>query len=192
MAFEESGSVGRDTVFKTDSVTGLMTQNAISQTQVPSMDGGGDPGAEAAVAVKVSFGLPFLITATCHGAETDGQTHNFALLNKNSPFKFRVVDAKVIILDESSGTLTGDTISLFQGDGASGESFTRITGAMTPGSSTDDDVFSLMADDNTFDQDAAVIDVDESLRVEMVLADSSNHNLAVKIDVWCVRVQANE
>ena len=170
----------------------LILQDPQGQTQAEDMGGGTDPGAELAVAVKLSFGTPFIIEAVCHGAETDGQVHNFAVFSKNAPYKFKVCLAWGVVLDET-GTIAADTLTLSQGDGdATSETFTPITDAIALTGLNDDDLFGLVAGTSQFDQDAAVIDVDESLRIVLTLAASSNHNTAVKVFMLCYRCTADE
>lgn len=190
MGLSESSTVGRSTSQSSEAVMGLLLQDPESQTQAPSMDGGSDPGAETAVAVKVTFSTPFLIEVVCHGAETNGQTHNFSVFNKDCPFKLRVVSFWGVVLDET-GTIAGDTVQLQRGDGASGESFTNITNTVDCNVS-DDVMFGVVHGTDQFFQDEAVIDTDESLRIQMVLVDSTDHNVAVKLFILCARTVADE
>jgi hypothetical protein len=168
----------------------LILQDPVGQTQAEDMGAAADPGAELAAAVRLSFGTPFIIEAVCHGAETDGQVHNFAVFNKDAPYKFKVLLAWGVVLDET-GTVAGDTVTLSRGDGADSESFVTITDAISCNVS-DDVLFGLVAGTSQFNQDNAVIDEDESLRVVLTLADSSNHNTAVKVYMLCMRCIADE
>ena len=172
------------------SLTGLVLQDPKGQKQLEDMGAATDPGTEAAADVKVSFGTPFMIEAVCHGAETDGQVHNFAVFNKNAPYKFKVCLAWGVVLDET-GTIGGDTVTISRGDGAGSEAFTTITDAISC-NVDDDDLFGLVAGTSQFDQDAAVIDEDESLRIVLTLADATDHNVAVKVYMLCMRCIADE
>lgn len=192
MTIKLVGLPGRDVELEQLSIlTGLLLQDPKGQKQEDNMGGGTDPGAETAVAVKVSFGTPFIIEAVCHGAETDGHVHNFAVFSKNSPFKFKVCLAWGIVLDETGTVAAGDTVTLSRGNGADSEAFVTITDAISC-NVDDDDLFGLVAGTSQFNQDNAVIDEDESLRVVLTLADNGDHNTAVKVYMLCMRVIADE
>jgi hypothetical protein len=170
---------------------GLVMQDPTGQTQAEDMGAAADPGGELAAAIRVSFGIPFIIEAVCHGAETDGQVHNFAVFNKDAPYKFKMCLAWGVVLDET-GTIASDTITISRGDGADSESFVTITDAIALSGINDDELFGLVQGTSQFNQDNAVIDVDESLRIVLTLADSSNHNTAVKVYMLCMRCIADE
>ncbi len=191
MGIKLVGLPGRDVELEQlGALTGLLLQDPTGQKQEDDMGAAADPGAETAAAVKVSFGTPFMIEAVCHGAETDGQVHNFEVFSKNSPFKFKVALAWGVLLDET-GTVAGDTVTISRGDGAASEAFVTITDAISC-NVNDDDLFGLVAGTSQFNQDNAVIDVDESLRVVLTLADSTDHNTAVKVYMLCYRCIADE
>lgn len=191
MGFEFKRKHGRSLeIEQEDILTGLMLQDPTYQTQQEDM-GGTDPAAgEDSIDGKTSFGTPFLIETTINAEEASGATLNHAIFDGNAPFKFKVCLAWGVILDET-GTIAADTLQLFQGDGAESESFTAITDAISI-NVDDDDLFGLVAGTSQFDQDAAVIDENESLRVQLVLADSTSHNVSLKLFILAMRCVADE
>lgn len=170
---------------------GLILQDPVGQTQAEDMGAATDPGAELAASIRLSFGTPFIIEAVCHGAETDGQVHNFAVFNKDAPYKFKVCLAWGVVLDET-GTIAADTVTISRGDGADSEAFVTITDAISLSGINDDDLFGLVSGTSQFNQDNCVINEDESLRIVLTLADSSDHNTAVKVYMLCMRCIADE
>ena len=183
-------SGGDQTMEIQDRLTGLMLQDPLGQTQADDMGAAADPGAEVAADIRLSFGTPFMIEATVHAAETDGHVHNFAVFSKDAPFKFKVCLVWGVVLDET-GTIAADTVTISRGDGASSEAFVTITDAISC-NVNDDDLFGLVAGTSQFNQDNAVIDEDESLRIVLTLADSTDHNTAVKVYMLCMRCVSDE
>ncbi len=192
MTFGMTRKHGRDlNVEQIDILTGLMLQDPASQTQKEDMGGtllaAGADGSN----IKTSFGTPFLIESVINAEElSNGATENLSVFSKDSPFKFKVVQVWGYVLDET-GTVAADTVQLFRGDGADSEAFTAITDAISC-NVDDDDLFGLVAGTSQIDQDACVIDEDESLRIQVVLANSSNHAITVKVFILAMRVIADE
>ncbi len=56
----------------------------------------------------------------------------------------------------------------------------------------DDDLFGLAAGTSQFDQDVVVVDENESLRIQLALADSTNHNVSIKVYILAARCTADE
>lgn len=191
MAFVFSRKHGRDLeIEQVDILTGLMLQDPVNQTQQEDMGGTALAANADDINGKTSFGTPFVIESVINAEETAGATLNYAVFNKDAPFKFKVLLSWGVVLDET-GTMATDTVQLFHGDGADGESFTAITDAVSC-NVDDDDMFGLVSGTSKYDQDAAVIDVDESLRVQLVLADSTNHEITVKVFILAMRCTADE
>lgn len=191
MGIKLRGIPGRDVeIEQLSALTGLVLQDPTGQTQADDMGAAADPGAELAADVKLSFGTPFIIEAVCHAAETNGEVHNFAVFSKNAPFKFKVCLVWGVVLDET-GTIAADTVTVSRGDGAVSEAFVTITEAIDC-NVDDDDVFGLVQGTAQMNQDNCVIDEDESLRIVLTLADSSDHNTAVKVFMLCMRCIADE
>lgn len=191
MAFSLTRRHGRDLeIEQIDILTGLMLQDPQNQTQEEDMGGTALAANVDDINGKTSFGTPFIIETVLNAEETGGATLNHAVFDKDSPFKFKVLLAWGVVLDET-GTMAADTVQLFRGDGASSESFTAITDAISC-NVDDDDLFGLVAGTSQVDQDAAVIDADESLRIQLVLANSSNHEITVKVFIMAMRVIADE
>jgi hypothetical protein len=191
MAFNVSRKHGRDLdVEQIDILTGLMLQDPAHQTQQEDMGGTALAANVDAINGKTSFGTPFIIESVINAEETGGATLNYAVFDGNSPFKFKVLLAWGVVLDET-GTMAADTVQLFQGDGAASESFTAITEAIDC-NVDDDDLFGLVAGTAQYDQDAAVIDENESLRIQLALANSSNHEITVKVYILAMRCIADE
>lgn len=191
MAFKHTRVHGRDLeVEQIDILTGLMLQDPANQTQQEDMGGTALAADEDAINGKTSFGTPFIIESVINAEETGGATLNYAVFDGNCPFKFKVLLAWGVVLDET-GTMGADTVQLFQGDGAASESFTAITDAISC-NVDDDDLFGLVAGTSQFDQDAAVIDENESLRIQLALANSSNHEITVKVFILAMRCTADE
>lgn len=187
-----------------DRLTGLILQDPTGQTQQISMGGTDKAGDADYIAVKCSFGTPFIIEATIDteegaGAATTvltalaaGGSDVFPVysstadaLTTGSPFRFKVLDCHVVMLDESAGS-AADTIQLMN-VAADGTTETAITNAMSLNAA--DDALVRCA---TIDQDACVIDLTENLRFDVVLANSGNHATCVKVVVTCMRCVAAE
>ena len=192
MAFNFTRKHGRDLdIEQGDILTGLMLQDPQHQLQQEDMGGTALAADVDAINGKTSFGTPFIIETVLNCEETGGATLNYAVFNKNCPFKFKVLLAWGIVLDETGTMNASDTVQLFRGDGASSEAFTAITDAIST-NVDDDDLFGLVAGTSQVDQDAAVIDEDESLRIQVVLANSGNHEITIKVFVMAMRVIADE
>jgi hypothetical protein len=191
MAFSLNRKHGRDLeIEQIDILTGLMLQDPTNQTQQEDMGGTALAADADAINGKTSFGTPFIIESVINAEETGGATLNYAVFDANCPFKFKVLLAWGVVLDET-GTMAADTVQLFQGDGADSESFTAITDAISC-NVDDDDMFGLVAGTSQYDQDAAVIDENESLRIQLVLANSTNHEITIKVFVMGMRCIADE
>lgn len=169
---------------------GLLMQPPDSMTQYDDMGGTALAANADDSNIKTSFGMPFIIESVINAEETGGATLNNAVFDKNCPFKIKVLLAWGVILDET-GTIGTDTVQLYRGDGAESEAFTAITDAISC-NYDDDDLFGLVAGTSQFDQDACVIDEDESLRITLTLQDSSNHEITVKVYMLCMRCTSDE
>ncbi len=192
MAFNVTRQHGRDLeVEQIDILTGLMLQDPVNQTQQEDMGGTALAANADAINGKTSFGTPFIIETMLNAEETGGATLNYdGIFSKNCPYKMKVLMVWGIVLDET-GTMSTDTVQLFRGDGAGSEAFTAITDAISC-NVNDDDLFGLVAGTSQIDQDACVIDADESLRIQVVLANSSNHEITVKVFIMAMRCVADE
>lgn len=190
MGLNESGLTGRDVRQTCEFQMGLLLQPPDSMTQLDDMGGTALAANADDSNIITSFGCPFIIESVINAEETGGATLNNAIFNKDCPFKFKILLAWGVVLDET-GTMAADTVQLFRGDGASSEAFTAITDAISC-NVDDDDLFGLVAGTSKFDQDAVVIDANESLRIQLVLANSSNHEITVKVYMMCMRVTADE
>lgn len=188
MALNESGLTGRDVRQTCERQLGLLMQPPESMTQLDDMGGTALAANVDASNIITSFGMPFMIESVINAEETGGATLNNAVFDKNCPFKIKVLLAWGVVLDET-GTMAADTVQLFQGD--SSDVFTAITDAISC-NVDDDDLFGLVAGTSKFDQDACVIDTGESLRIQLVLANSSNHEITVKIYILAMRCTADE
>jgi hypothetical protein len=183
---------------------GLFLQDPTGQVQQDDMGGTDLAGDADAVQLKASFGTPFIIEVTIDGEETGGAatgvltaleaggTDIFPVydaeataLTTGSPFKFKVLDCHCILLDESAGS-AADTLQLMKVDD-DGTTETAITDAMSLNEADDALVRAAV-----LDQDACVIDVTENLRLDLVLANSSNHATSVKVVVTAMRCIADE
>lgn len=204
MGLKESGKTGRDTQQTADWQTGLLTQNPESMTQLFSR-AGVDPAAGAdALNMGVSFLQPFMIEVLVNAEETGGAATGVltalvaggsdvfpvydseaTALTTGAPFKFQVLDVFALALDENTkGT---DTVQLMKVDD-DGTTEWAITDAMSM--NVDDDTLVRMA---TCDQDKAVIDVTENLRLDVILDNStSTDHRAWKVFIWCTRCLASE
>ena len=187
-----------------DRLTGLILQDPTGQTQQISMGGTDAAGDADYIAVKCSFGTPFIIEATIDTEETGGAATGVLTalaaggsdvfpvydstadaLTTGSPFRFKVLDCHVVMLDESAGS-AADTIQLMN-VAADGTTETAITNAMSLNAADD-----ALVRATTIDQDACVIDLTENLRFDVVLANSANHATCVKVVVTCMRCVAAE
>ncbi len=205
MAFNVTRRHGRDLELEQiDLLTGLFLQDPVNQTQEEDM-GGTDTALDADfIAVKTSFGVPFMIECTIDTEETGGAatgvltavtagesdvfpvfSSSATALTTGSPFKFKVIDCVCVLLDESAAS-AADTIQLMRVD-ADGTTETAITDAMSLNIADD-----LLVRPATLNQDSCVIDVTENLRFDVVLANSSNHATCVKAYVTCMRCTADE
>lgn len=204
MGLKEAGMTGRDTRQTADVQTGLLTQNPESLTQLISR-AGVDPAAGAdALSMGVSFLQPFMIDVLVNAEETGaaatgvltalaaGGSDVFPVydstataLTTGAPFKFQVIDVFAMALDETTkGT---DTVQLMN-IAADGTTEVAITDAMSM--NVDDDTLVRMA---TIDQDAAVIEVTENLRLDVILDNStSTDHRAWRVFIWCARCLASE
>lgn len=190
MGLNESGLTGRDVRQTCERQLGLLLQPPESMTQLDDMGGTALAANVDDSNIITSFGVPFMIESVINAEETGGATLNNAVFDKNCPFKIKVLLAWGIVLDET-GTMGADTVQLFQGDGATSEAFTAITDAISC-NVDDDDLFGLVAGTSQFDQDACVIDANESLRIQLVLANAANHEISIKMYMLCMRVTADE
>ena len=187
-----------------DHLTGLILQDPTGQTQQQAMGGTDKAGDVDYVAMKTSFGTPFIIEVVIDTEETGGAatgvltalgaggTDVFPVydstadaLTTGAPFQFKVLDCHVVVLDESAGS-AADTIQLMH-IAADGITETAITDAISLNAA--DDALVRAA---TMDQDACVIALTENLRVDVVLANSTNHATCVKVVVTCMRCVASE
>lgn len=205
MAFKVSRKHGRDLdIEQIDLLTGLMLQDPESQAQEQDM-GGTDLAANVdGVQLKASFGMPFVIEVTMDGEETGGAltgvltalaaggTDVFPVydstataLTTGSPFKFKVLDCVAIMLDESAGS-AADTLQLMN-IAADGTTETAMTNAMVLNLADD-----VLVRPTSLFQDACVVDVTENLRLDLILANSSNHATCVKVIITCMRCIADE
>ncbi len=205
MAFSVTRKHGRDLeIEQIDLLTGLMLQDPQNQIQEQDM-GGTDLAANVdGVQLKASFGIPFVIEVVLDGEETGGAAtgvltalaaggtdvfpvydSSATALTTGSPFKFKVLDCVVTMLDESAGSVA-DTLQLMN-VAADGATETPITDAMSLNAADD----ALVRPTSLF-QDACVIDVTENLRLDMVLANSANHATSVKVIITCMRCIADE
>ncbi len=185
-------------------LTGLLMQDPKGQIQQEDMGGTDTAGDADFIAVKTSFGIPFMIECTIDTEETGGASTgdltavtagesdvfpiysaSATALSTGSPFKFKIIECVAIMLDESAGSLT-DTIQLMKVD-ADGTTETAITNAMSLSLADD-----LLVRPDRYFQDACVIDVTENLRFDVVLQNSSNHATCVKVYVTCMRCVADE
>ena len=192
MGFKLTRVHGRDQEIEQNEIlTGLTLADPTYQAQQEDMGGTLLSASVDGSNIKTSFGTPFIIESVINAEEKDnGATENLAVFSKNCPFKFKLLLAWGIVLDET-GTIATDTVQLFRGDGAGSEAFTAITDAISC-NVDDDDLFGLVAGTSKFDQDVAVIDEDESLRIQLVLANSSNHAITVKVFMLCMRCISDE
>lgn len=184
--------------------TGLLLQDPKGQIQQEDMGGTDTAGDADFIAVKTSFGTPFMIECTIDTEETGGALTGVltavaaggsdvfpvydstaTALSTGSPFKFKVIECVCVMLDESAGS-AADTIQLMH-IAADGSTETAITNAMSLNLADD-----LLVRPSTYDQDACVIDVTENLRFDVILANSSNHATCVKVYVTCMRCIADE
>ena len=186
MAHEVTRVHGRDlTVEQLDVLTGLLLPDPAHQTQQVDMGGTALAANVDAINGKTSFGTPFIIETMLNAEETGGATLTHAVFDNNCPFKFKILQVWGNVLDET-GTMAGDTVQVLRGDGAESEAFTAITETIDC-NVDDDDMFGMVAGTAQIDQDACVIDEDESLRIQLVLANSSNHEISVKVFMLCMR-----
>lgn len=169
---------------------GLILQDPTGQTQQEDMGGTALAADADAINGKTSFGTPFIIETVLNAEETGGATLNYAVFNKDCPYKFKILLAWGVVLDET-GTMAGDTCQLFRGDGVASEAFTAITETIDV-NVDDDDLFGLVAGTAQYDQDAVVVDENESLRIQLVLANSSNHEISLKVYIMAMRCIASE
>jgi hypothetical protein len=187
-----------------DISTGLMLQDPQYQAQEQDM-GGTDLAANVdGVQLKSSFGIPFVIEVVIDGEETGGAatgvltalgaggTDVFPVydsaataLTTGSPFKFKVLDCVAVMLDESAGS-AADTLQLMN-IAADGTTETAMTNAMVINLADD-----VLVRPTSLFQDACVVDVTENLRLDLVLADSTNHATSVKVIITCMRTIADE
>ncbi len=184
-------------------LTGLLLQDPKGQTQQDDMGGTDTAGDADFIAVKTSFGIPFMIECTIDTEETGGAatgvltavtagesdvfpvySASATALTTGSPFKFKIIDLVAVTLDETAKA--ADTLQLMKVD-ADGTTETAITDAMTLNLNDD-----ILVRPLSLDQDACVIDVTENLRFDMVLANSSNHAVCMKVYVTCMRCISDE
>lgn len=205
MGFLMTRRHGRDLeVEQIDILTGLMLQDPQYQAQEQDM-GGTDLAANVdGVQLKSSFGIPFTIEVVMDGEETGGAAtgvltalgaggtdifpvydSSATALSTGSPFKFKVLDCVAILLDESAGSVA-DTLQLMN-IAADGTTETAMTNAMSLNMADD-----VLVRPTSLFQDACVVDVTENLRLDMVLANSSNHATSVKVIITCMRCIADE
>lgn len=205
MGLTESGMTGRDTQQTADTQTGLLTQNPESLTQLVTR-AGVDPAAGAdALNMGVSFLQPFMIEVLINAEETGGAATTVltalaaggsdvfpvydstaTALTTGAPFKFQVLDVFAMALDENTKNAS-DTLQLLNVV-AAGTSGGAITDAMSL--NVDDDTLVRMA---TIDQDLAVIEVTENLRLDLVLGSSgTTDHRAYRVFIWCARCLASE
>lgn len=203
MAIKFTHSSGTDQAIEAlGPLTGLILQDPAGQTQQDDM-GGTDLAADAdGLDVVLSFGTPFVIEARINSEETGGAATGVLTAlaaggsdvfpvfvsgtdNTGSPFKFKVIDCVAILLDESAASVA-DTLQLMRVD-SDGSTETAITDAMSLNVADD-----VLVRPTTLNQDACVIDVNENLRFDVVLANSSNHATCIKVYVTCMRCIADE
>lgn len=205
MAFNITRKHGRDLdVEQLDISTGLILQDPTHQNQSEDMAGEDFAGNVDALTIKTSFGIPFIIEVTMNAEETGGAATGVltallaggsdvfpvydadaTALSTGSPFKFKVLDMHVVVLDESAASVA-DTIQCMKVDD-DGTTETAISNALSL-NAVDDSLIRA----TTWDNDAAVIDVTENLRLDLVLANSSNHATCIKVTMTCMRCTSDE
>lgn len=185
--------------------TGLMLQDPKGQVQQEDMGGTDTAGDADFIAVKSSFGTPFVIECTVDTEETGGAATTVltavsaggsdvfpvydstaTALKTGSPFKFKVIDCVINLLDESAASVGSDTVQLMH-VATDGSTETAITDAMDLNIADD-----AVVRPASLYQDACVIDVTENLRFDVVLASSSNHATCFKAYITCMRCIADE
>lgn len=205
MAFSVTRKHGRDLeIEQLELLTGLMLPDPQFQTQEQDMGGTDTAGDADFIAVKTSFGTPFIIECTIDTEETGGaatgvltavtagESDVFPVydstateLTTGCPFKMKVIDCVAVMLDESAGS-AADTLQLMN-IAADGTTETAITNAMSLNAADD-----VLVRPTSLFQDACVIDLTENLRFDVVLANSSNHATCIKVYVFCMRCIADE
>jgi len=186
-------------------LTGLLLQDPKGQIQQEDMGGTDVAGGADYIAVKSSFGTPFIIECTVDTEENGGAAttvltavsaggsdvfpvydSDATALTTGSPFKFKVLDCLITMLDESAGSVGSDTVQLMKVDD-DGTTETAITDAMDLNKADD-----IVTRPGTLFQDACVIDVTENLRFDVVLASSTTHATCFKAVITCMRCIADE
>ena len=203
MSIKLTHLAGTDQALEVLSVlTGLVLQDPAGQTQRDDMGGTDLAGNVDAAQMKVSFGTPFVIECTIDTEETGGAATDVLsglsgepldvfpkfdadIDNTGCPFKIKIIDMVCVVLDESAGSVA-DTI-LVQKLDSDGSTKSDITNAMSLNVADD-----LLVRPATLNQDACVIDVQENIRFDVVLANSSNHATSIKVYIFAMRCVADE
>lgn len=154
-----------------DTATGVIHQRAASTRGTQTFTADGDK----------NFGIPILMSGN-FTVTADGTT-NIELMSKNSPQKYQVVDAWYFVRTLRTGGAPDHKVRVFQGDGATSEVFAGI--------SDDADVDGATLDAPTrfatLDDANHIIDVNESLRLTLVVAGTTTGGTAL-IDVHVLLV----
>jgi len=209
MAFNVTRKHGRDLEFEQiDLLTGLLLQDPTNQNQQEDMGGTDIAGGADAINTKSSFGTPFVIETVINAEETGGAAtgvltaaaltagdyqdvfptydSDATARTTGSPFKFKIISAMVVVLDENIKSAT-DTIQIMH-VATDLTTETAITNAM--GLNLDDD---LIVVPTTYDQDACVIDIGENIRFDVVLENSAaTESRNLKVYIFAMRCVADE
>ena len=205
MPFSITHRAGSDQVLEQlrEPLTGLMLHDPLGQIQREDMGGtvinAGADGANS----QVSFGTPFIIEMQVNAEDLSGAATDVlsalsgkpldvfpafdstaTALTTGSPFKFKMLDVWVVTLSEN--VQTGSDTILVQRVDSDGTTQTDIT----------DNMDTNIADGavvraGTLDQDACVIDIQENIRLDIVLGSASDDR-AYKVFMSCMRCISDE
>lgn len=195
MGLTQNPLAGRSTTLSADSVTGLHTQNpASTQSTVGGLPTTGT--VEDAVAVGQEFTMIGRVGID-ENSPAAATTYTTDFFSKNAPFKFRILEVILQIVDLTAADFTdGDggnlDFTVQDGDGAESETFTDVLADQT----LDDDFENgetVRYPHATVFLTNTTIDVNESLRAQLIVdpdatAGATNDGAMVDCIVRCMRV----
>lgn len=195
MGLQESGFTGRNTTESTDSQTGLLLQNAESQTQ--GRDGSTQTvipttvGAVAASDSNVEFGLPFVIHLGVSVGEAGGgdATYNERVFGTSgSPFKFRVLLWWLHMVDNDGADCTFSIYHYtLDSDGAL-DTASLMSNASKFTGLNDSDLFGFADGTAQVVESNCIVDSGEELACRFLTSDSTVGS-EYSVKVLCMRIQ---
>lgn len=157
-----------------DNITGLLSQDPQYTPATNTWSADGDK----------MFSNGLITFAGYHKLSADG-TSAITFMNKNCPYKLRIVSAFYYLRTERTGGTPDTDLTVAVGDGAASEAFSTVGTIDLDGDALDTLTFLTVDDANV------LIDVNKSLKSSLVVGGTTTGGVAL-LDVYiqCIRAKA--